>query len=370
LRNHEDSYVAVLAIDKSLTFIRKGHDITREDVLAALTNDRRENKPNITGVEKSFDLTNKIFVLNVDLENWGECTEEEKKIFTKNFPGVVVRDAEGVGFGKNAEVPARRGKKGEMKYDKKGLRDWFPETWVCETIYFDKKSVDNKTLSLTVPDTMTTWLFTAFSVNKRKGFGLAEPRELLVTQKFFVELSTPNTLRLGENVKLDLIVFNYIDEKAENYRGTIKIFSKINDKTHFKFVKVISAGATCNKEDLDGTELELDEYDFNINAGTEIVDERLNIEPLHNGPSFIVVEVEMRIGSKTYKDTVQKEIEVINQGVAAFSTETFPFRHDQYKSNTLTSPINVQNVSAKSIEITAVISSQIAGPVINFEGKR
>ncbi|XP_044058672.1 alpha-2-macroglobulin-P-like [Siniperca chuatsi] len=66
-----------------------------------------------------------------------------------------------------------------------------------------------KDVSLTVPDTITTWETEAFCLS-HQGFGLAPRKELTVFQPFFLELSLPYSIIRGEHFELKATTFNYL----------------------------------------------------------------------------------------------------------------------------------------------------------------
>uniref|UniRef100_A0A8C7KSQ2 Alpha-2-macroglobulin-like n=1 Tax=Oncorhynchus kisutch TaxID=8019 RepID=A0A8C7KSQ2_ONCKI len=66
-------------------------------------------------------------------------------------------------------------------------------------------------MTLTVPDTITTWETEAFCLAPG-GFGLAPPVELTVFQPFFLELTLPYSIIRGEHFELKATVFNYLSK--------------------------------------------------------------------------------------------------------------------------------------------------------------
>uniref|UniRef100_A0A6Q2Y2G2 Alpha-2-macroglobulin-like n=1 Tax=Esox lucius TaxID=8010 RepID=A0A6Q2Y2G2_ESOLU len=66
-------------------------------------------------------------------------------------------------------------------------------------------------VSLTVPDTITTWETEAFCLGPG-GFGLAPPVKLTVFQPFFLEVILPYSIIRGENFELKATVFNYLSK--------------------------------------------------------------------------------------------------------------------------------------------------------------
>ncbi|MEQ2190144.1 hypothetical protein GOODEAATRI_032751, partial [Goodea atripinnis] len=70
-------------------------------------------------------------------------------------------------------------------------------------------SSGTKDVSLTVPDTITTWETETFCLSS-EGFGLAPRQKLTVFQPFFLELTLPYSIIRGENFELKATVFNYL----------------------------------------------------------------------------------------------------------------------------------------------------------------
>ncbi|KAK6619001.1 hypothetical protein RUM44_003383 [Polyplax serrata] len=70
-------------------------------------------------------------------------------------------------------------------------------------------------LKPTVPDTITSWVITAFSVDPVYGLGLIEaPTKVKVFRPFFVSLDLPYSIVRGEVVSIPVVVFNYFNEEV------------------------------------------------------------------------------------------------------------------------------------------------------------
>uniref|UniRef100_A0A3P9P5V8 Alpha-2-macroglobulin-like n=1 Tax=Poecilia reticulata TaxID=8081 RepID=A0A3P9P5V8_POERE len=87
------------------------------------------------------------------------------------------------------------------------VRTFFPETWIWDIV--ETGSSGTKNVSLTVPDTITTWETETFCLSPQ-GFGLAPRQKLTVFQPFFLELTLPYSITRGENFELKATVFNYL----------------------------------------------------------------------------------------------------------------------------------------------------------------
>lgn len=89
------------------------------------------------------------------------------------------------------------------------IRTEFPETWLFESLDLaDGKGVVTKK----VPDTITSWIITGFSMDSTTGLGLTTlPKKLTVFQPFFVTTNLPYSIKRGEVVAIPIIVFNYME---------------------------------------------------------------------------------------------------------------------------------------------------------------
>ncbi|KAK2183569.1 hypothetical protein NP493_304g01024 [Ridgeia piscesae] len=72
------------------------------------------------------------------------------------------------------------------------------------------------TLEVKAPDTITSWVATAFAMHRDSGLGLtATSSKLTVFQPFFVSLNLPYSVIRGEEFGLQAMVFNYLPETVE-----------------------------------------------------------------------------------------------------------------------------------------------------------
>lgn len=82
------------------------------------------------------------------------------------------------------------------------VRTQFPETWIFEDVSTDDGQV---TLHKMVPDTITSWLVSAFQIDKRTGLRLGtSPAKLTVFRPFFIDLNLPYSVVKGEVLVLQV----------------------------------------------------------------------------------------------------------------------------------------------------------------------
>lgn len=71
-------------------------------------------------------------------------------------------------------------------------------------------------MSKRIPDTITSWVVTGFSLNSNTGFALtADPTKIQVFQPFFVSTNLPYSVKRGEVIAIPVIIFNYMDKTLD-----------------------------------------------------------------------------------------------------------------------------------------------------------
>ncbi|XP_035781234.1 CD109 antigen-like isoform X1 [Anopheles albimanus] len=104
-------------------------------------------------------------------------------------------------------------------------------TWLFDNTYSGFSG--EKTLQKKVPDTITSWIITGFSVNPVYGLGLTQrPRKLNVFLPFFVSTNLPYSVKRGEVVAIPIVVFNYM---ADDLTATVVLE---NNEQEFEFADV------------------------------------------------------------------------------------------------------------------------------------
>ncbi|XP_077993522.1 C3 and PZP-like alpha-2-macroglobulin domain-containing protein 8 [Glandiceps talaboti] len=89
-------------------------------------------------------------------------------------------------------------------------RSFFPETWIWRC--FNTSSTRKQdTVRVKVPDTITSWMIDAVTVSRQYGLGIADSTSIKTFKPFFVEFTIPYSVVRGEQVKLPLTIFNYLD---------------------------------------------------------------------------------------------------------------------------------------------------------------
>ncbi|XP_055346839.1 CD109 antigen-like [Paramacrobiotus metropolitanus] len=90
-----------------------------------------------------------------------------------------------------------------------------------------------------VPDSITTWKVSAFSLNNSTGLGLtSDPARLKVFQPFFAVLNLPFSIVRFENLTAEVLVFNYMSQQQD---VTVQLEIRNPDNTTAVFKKNVVA---------------------------------------------------------------------------------------------------------------------------------
>ena len=93
-------------------------------------------------------------------------------------------------------------------------RNFFPETWLWESGVAGPGGIAE--FDGVVPDSITSWVATAFAVSTTSGLGVAaSSAKLRAFQNFFVSLNLPYSVIRGEELVLQVNVFNYLTTTQE-----------------------------------------------------------------------------------------------------------------------------------------------------------
>ncbi|XP_060000646.1 C3 and PZP-like alpha-2-macroglobulin domain-containing protein 8 isoform X3 [Lagenorhynchus albirostris] len=108
-----------------------------------------------------------------------------------------------------AAVSSRQPPRAEKK-----KRTYFPETWIWHCLNISDPSGED-TLSVQVPDSITSWVGEAVGLSAERGLGIAESTLLKTFKPFFVDFTLPPNVVRGEQAKIPLSIYNYMDTCVE-----------------------------------------------------------------------------------------------------------------------------------------------------------
>ncbi|KAJ1160979.1 hypothetical protein NDU88_001468 [Pleurodeles waltl] len=110
-------------------------------------------------------------------------------------------------------------------------RTEFPESWFWKVELLDgppdANGLSSKTLQMFLKDSITTWEVLAVSLSDGKGICVADPYEITVFKKYFIDLRLPYSVVRNEQVEIRAVLYNYEDDHDEI---TVKVELLYNEK--------------------------------------------------------------------------------------------------------------------------------------------
>ncbi|KAL0969280.1 hypothetical protein UPYG_G00224960 [Umbra pygmaea] len=134
-----------------------------------------------------------------------------------------------------------------------GLRDnWRTSTGLqlSETLlWLDSNISDTRSLQVAVPDSMATWSAMAFVMSDNLGLGLClKPEKLIVSKDFFLSLEIPECITRGEQLVLEVNLFNYLEQDLE-------VTVRVAENQSFQFVAGVNEHTVTLKSKCGATAL-------------------------------------------------------------------------------------------------------------------
>ncbi|XP_030577917.1 CD109 antigen [Archocentrus centrarchus] len=189
-----DSLVGILVVDKATRWAGSNNDITKETVMKQMEEFGFSMADAHNDVSQMGDPYS-VFK-SCDLVVLTDASLHMMHLLNPGFPG---------------EVMFYNAKTDDPPVEERRERLYFPETWIWMDI--NTSNSNTKEIPLTVPDSITTWTATAFVMSENLGLGIVEqPAELTVFQDFFLSLNLPAFVIRGEELVLEIILFNYLQQ--------------------------------------------------------------------------------------------------------------------------------------------------------------
>ncbi|XP_060686683.1 CD109 antigen [Hemiscyllium ocellatum] len=191
--NEEHSFVGILVVDKSVKLLKGGNDLTEEMVIQELKSAIEDDTKQIHSLH-SFNAfqDNDLIVLTDAIIPFSE-------------PVYIAFREDAAEFGITSH---------SVEPEDQRIRTYFPETWMWLDMITGSSS--NVSFQRTVPDSLTTWIANAFVISENKGLQLAtRPAQLEVFKSFFLELNLPYSVTKGEQLILEINIFNYLQQDLE-----------------------------------------------------------------------------------------------------------------------------------------------------------
>lgn len=224
-----------------------------------------------------------------------------------------------------------------------------PETWIFKS--FQVGNDGRYVLKETVPDSMTSYVISGFSVHSKLGLGIAEPIKVGTFKRFFVELNIPNYVVIGEIVKVEVFVYNYVGSQSRQYT-TVTLN---NDDKEFEFWEPNYDRKHCRYVLKNSNSIEIETP---ANAATVF---NFYVKPIKSGLMAIKVQAE----SKSARDVTKKMINVAMVGLKSGQSQAKFFDLRSRKYDSFYADFQPEDKAIKSsIQSQISIVGDLMGPVL------
>ncbi|XP_011210617.2 CD109 antigen isoform X2 [Bactrocera dorsalis] len=221
-----DSFVGLLGVDQSVLLLKSGNDITQEQIFNTL-GDYDASTPWMRGYGRYpgqesgvVTMTNANYPYNdaLNIIYIRRSGNEKRSGLGGNRSHLTFRYNAVHGYNPVHRYKAVH-RSGTTRINpghvlvKTSKRSNFAENWIFNIAITDG---GNFTLSKKIPDTITSWVVTGFSMNPNTGIALtANPTKIQVFQPFFVSTNLPYSVKRGEVIAIPVIIFNYMDKALD-----------------------------------------------------------------------------------------------------------------------------------------------------------
>ncbi|XP_017097842.2 thioester-containing protein 1 allele S1 isoform X9 [Drosophila bipectinata] len=282
VKTDADSFVGLLGVDQSVLLLKSDNDLNKDDIFNSL-NKYKTSTPWLRGYGRYPGQTSGVVTLTN--ANYPYNTDHFKIMYCK---ANVYDEVDSALFKEND--------------GKEIVRINFADVWIWESI--NNGSVDNSGFTLTkkVPDTITSWVVTGFSLNPTSGIALTKnPSMIRVFQPFFVSTNLPYSVKRGEVISVPVVVFNYLD-KALDVEVTMD-----NSDREYEFTEATN--------------------DVLEKASDEVQRTKRETVPANSGKSLSFMIRPKNVGTTTLKitatsplagDTIHQKLKVEPEGVTQF----------------------------------------------------
>ncbi|XP_043656649.1 CD109 antigen isoform X2 [Drosophila teissieri] len=215
IQTDADSFVGLLGVDQSVLLLKSGNDLNQDDIFNSLKKYQTstpwmqgygrypgEASGLVTLTNANYPYSSEFYPLYSYMDH-GEIAMAFSLALPQAgngwIPGMRMAGPPSIGSSPNL-VPQ--------------IRNEFPENW----IFYNTENVgeDGFTLTKKIPDTITSWVVTGFSLNPTSGIALTKsPSKIRVFQPFFVSTNLPYSVKRGEVIAIPVVIFNYLDKTLD-----------------------------------------------------------------------------------------------------------------------------------------------------------
>ncbi|CAD6997494.1 alpha-2-macroglobulin [Ceratitis capitata] len=345
------SFVGLLAVDQSVLLLAGNNDIS-EDEFRWRVGSYDTSTPwqggyshypgeytgvvTLTSADYFYNWTKPVYAPAVPFSARGEVFHSFNKVSDEAITTMAPQGAFGIagGAGASASPPSQQ----------PTIRKDFRETWLFTDI--EDTQAEEFDFPEKIPETITSWVLTAFSVNPEKGLAvMKDPTKIKTFQPFFLSPRLPYSVKRGEVVNTQLLIFNYLD-------------------------KALDVAVTLDNVD--------NEYDF-TDVSNEIINEPSRVKNVRvpaqssAGVSFMIrpkvignILLKYTAVSPIAGDAIHKALKVVPEGVTEYVNRAYFVNLKETPDFKQTFELDLpQDVvpDSEHVEVSAI--GDILGPLLN-----
>ncbi len=253
VKSKPNSFVGVMAVDKSVRSLKSGHDVIKSDVVHELRSYDSAPDPSFfpwfrviepkegslywytgsSGSKQTFEDSGAVILTNGRLQR-GRSSSSVGNVIVQHHgenrpigrplpnPDVDTLNPD-KGPGVEYETVTRPPLAGPYAFSrlprpvdnlpKIYLKNDLPATWLFANATTDLDGL--ATLDVKAPELAnTSWVISGFSIDNLYGMGIAEQMQAFeVFQPFFVKVDLPYSVKKGETVAIEMVVYNYLEKE-------------------------------------------------------------------------------------------------------------------------------------------------------------
>lgn len=326
------SLVSLLAVDKRLSFIEREYDISLKSLKykeKSLLN--HNNMNNLMENLNGYVLTPTEPCNGNDLKLFSD----EERTVAKH--GSSLLDYETDYDNETIEEESVPEAMGEVEIDadyelSRQIRKFFPDVWIFEQFI---ATSDVTTLTKYLPDTITTWKLSSFSLHPTHGMVIGDPVDISVQKKIFLSTKIPSTMMVGEVAILHFTVTN-----LSGLTGSPKV-TLLPNATYFQFVDF--CGKSSSVRDNEG---------------------KFVIKMIKAGKVTFKINVKFGV---TVVDEIQREVLVVPDGIVKTisTSKLIDLRNQELHQSIIAIDISEDS---ELLSVHASLSGNLLGPTLdNFD---
>lgn len=346
VKSKVNSFVGLMAVKESSNFFNDNdinNDRVNSEILQYVLG---EDISKTQAAERSYNIfseSNSFIITNADAKTFSKCsvTSQARRVRSAIFEENNMENSED-----NIERVKR-----SIPHD-----DEQPDTWLFENIEID--STGQKTIERQVPDKISSYIMTAFSIDPEAGLSISKPVRINTGTNFHVEIHMPSVVFEKDTFKVELFIYNFKKKDTQ-------VFMKL-DNSLDEFNIFARKERSCNSENENrGTHSWESSKTLNPDA-TEII--HFYAQAVKSGDLVLKIRSSGDLGFSNYALS-SKSVKVLSKDIERGETKAkfFDLRDHRFSSFYFPFDGQIQNALPGSTGVSGLVAGNIIGPSMDVK---